>query len=67
MKKHGEFKIVLEQGQAKIPFCELPESERKEIAERIFLEITELYSKFGLKPVTGEMPAVRSEDTNEAL
>jgi hypothetical protein len=56
MKKHSRFEIVLEQGQAKTPFYELPESERKEIAHRIFLEVTELYAKFDLKPVTGEIP-----------
>lgn len=59
------YKIVLEKGQAKKPFYELPESERKEIAERLFREVTELYAKFGLKPVTGEVPAGQTDKTDE--
>lgn len=61
MKKHGEFKIVLKQGQAETPFYELPESERKEIAARLFREVTELYAIFGLKPVTGKISAKQSD------
>ncbi|HZY82729.1 MAG TPA: hypothetical protein VFE50_24570 [Cyclobacteriaceae bacterium] len=55
------YNIVLEQGEAMKPFYELPESERKEIAERLFREVTELYAKFGLKPITGEVPSEKSD------
>lgn len=55
------YKIVLEQGKAKRPFYELSEAERQEIADRLFREVTKLYEKFGLKPVTGEAPSGESD------
>jgi hypothetical protein len=55
------YKITLEQGEAKKPYYELSEAERMEIAHRLFLEVTKLYEKFGLKPVTGKVPARESD------
>ncbi len=60
------YKIVLEQGEAEKPFYELPEAERKELALRLFREITKLYEKFGLKPVTGDLPANNQGGTSKA-
>ena len=60
------YKIVLEQGEAEKPFYELPEAERKELALRLFREITKLYEKFGLKPVTGDLPGKGSGETDQA-
>ncbi len=64
MKDSNPYKIVLEQGEAKKPFYELPESERKEIAGRIFREVTELYAKFGLTLITGEVPTEKSDNAD---
>ena len=60
------YKIVLEQGKAKKPFYELSEAERKEIARRLFREVTKLYEKFGLKPVTGDLPVRDSSESEKA-
>ena len=60
------YKIVLEQGKAKRPFYELSEVERQEIADRLFREVTKLYEKFGLKPVTGDLPAKESGEIDQA-
>ena len=59
------YKIVLEQGEAEKPFYELPEAERKELALRVLREITKLYEKFGLKPVTGNLAKKGSSEENE--
>lgn len=60
------YNIVLEQGEANKPYYELSEGERKEIGLEIFREVTRLYEKFGLKPVTSQTLQVEAGSASKS-